>query len=461
MTLGQTMASMFYDDALAPQLGAHNVQDAIDALKQGTPGSQVGPSNAVFVDIAGSDANGERGNAARPFLTLTAALAAAHSGDSIVIGPGTFSSGASAVAIPATLVNIELIGYGELQGGTILTANVDTDALTLNAAQRSMIIRSLRIQVTGTGRGIVGIGGAGAAGAFMNAGLKLENVNITTGGAATDALNLTEAAEVVLFDVQASAASCTFVTCSNIRLRGETTLGAVQHTWDNTDANKPAAQSVGLELRAGTQIGAYTGTGQPLVNAYRGSVIASMTGNTLSFSTIGPSFTVAGQVGAIDFQSALGKRLPDPGGANLLTLNFSGAILTGNVSMAVSGANNQNVYFTGASGRNITFLADSRALMDMRGANYNTPTYTTSNTLATATGSILPPFLAGSVANGGATTAIGFGFTVTSTTYVITLSNSVATATPINWASKAVTGFDVTLGGTPGAAVIDYRVDFP
>lgn len=57
----------------------------------GAAGSGGGFSTGVYVDAAGNDTSGERGNPLKPFLTLSAALAASSSGDTIFVGPGTFS----------------------------------------------------------------------------------------------------------------------------------------------------------------------------------------------------------------------------------------------------------------------------------------------------------------------------------------------------------------------------------
>jgi hypothetical protein len=63
-------------------------------IEQTTPGAGNGGgggfSTGVYVDVAGDDITGERGDPSKPFLTLAAALAASASGDTIFVGPGSF-----------------------------------------------------------------------------------------------------------------------------------------------------------------------------------------------------------------------------------------------------------------------------------------------------------------------------------------------------------------------------------
>jgi len=421
----------------------------------------VGPSNSVYLDIAGNDATGTRGNAARPFLTVDAAFAAMQSGDVLIAGPGNFpASPAKTVQLPA-LATMMIRGYGELSGDTVFTADAGVDVWTLSPANRSVLIQNVRFQATGAGRALVGAGGAGAAGAFLSNGLKLENVDITTGGAATDALNITEANEVVLFNVQAPTPSSSFLTCSNVRLRGNTNLGNVQHTWDNTDANKPAAQSVGLQIGAGCAIGAWSGTGQPLVNGLVGSTIGlgigtSMTGLNLSVSTIAPSIQIHGTVGAVDFASTGAKSLPD-GAAAAVTVDFSGAVLigTGYQFADVANVTNQAINFTGVrTSAAVTITSGLRCVMDERGSAFAVqPTYVSSGATL---GSHRPPKFVTIGTAAIAATVVAFGFTV-DTNYMVSAIESAAAGTPVTQGAKTGTQFTINIGGAP-AGTLDTLV---
>ena len=64
----------------------------------------------LFVDsINGDDGTGTRGDAGKPFLTITAAVAAASSGDVVRVGPGTFAFGTTKLQMPA---GVSMIGSG-------------------------------------------------------------------------------------------------------------------------------------------------------------------------------------------------------------------------------------------------------------------------------------------------------------------------------------------------------------
>jgi hypothetical protein len=90
--------------------------------------------NTLWVDsINGNDSSGARGNALLPFLTVAAALAAASSGDTVVIRPGTYAVTASilknGVNIFAWGATITMTGValqaGQLSdGGSAITCNV-------------------------------------------------------------------------------------------------------------------------------------------------------------------------------------------------------------------------------------------------------------------------------------------------------------------------------------------------
>lgn len=411
----------------------------------------VGPSNAIYVDIAGSDATGTRGNAGRPFLTLEAASAVAQSGDEILIGPGTFSSTIKPWTTPP-VANITVRGSGELAGGTVLTANANIDVVAISNATRSLLMQDLRIAANGTARAVIG-DGTGAAGAFGNAGLKFENVDILTGGATADSLNLQFVAEIVLFNVQASAASASFLTCSNIRLRGDTTLGNVQHTWDNSSAQKPAVQVVGLQVNAGSTIGNWTGTGQPRITENPGGTIGTMTGATLSVNTgLAPVFQVHGTVDNCTFTGGA-TTLPD-GAVTATVVNFSGAVLSGTAYTFSDAADvtNQPINFTGVRSQvAVTITSGLRCQMDERGSSFAVqPTYTSAGATL---GTHLPPKIVVLGTAAIAATVVPFGFTAGNTNYITNATATAAAGTPVTQGAKAATQSTVNIGGAPAGTL--------
>lgn len=78
---------------------------------QGPSGtSNVPMGNAVFVSKAGSDATGTRNNMALPFVTIQAALAAALTGDTVVVFPGDYELADQLVL--RDQINFQFIGVG-------------------------------------------------------------------------------------------------------------------------------------------------------------------------------------------------------------------------------------------------------------------------------------------------------------------------------------------------------------
>ena len=386
---------------------------------QGTPaatatvlaGGGIAPSNAIYVDTAGNDSTGQRGSAAFPFLTMAAALAVAHSGDEILVSGGTYTG---AFTLPA-IANLIIRGEGSFPGETILATANNADICTLNAANRSILFNNISLVGAGTGRPIVGTG-ATAAGAWLSTGgLVLDQVILTSSGAGVNAIALTDAGQVVLRNTNITVGAAAYTTCSSVFYETTIHSGAVTWNWDDTDANKPSAgQSSGFQLLMGSIItGTTTLTGQAKIATSSGSTLAALTGNNLSVAAgpVSPSITVAGTVGAVDFQSTAAKRLP-ASTLGSFTVNFNGATLNGNFSVCVaSGAARQIVSMIGATASGITITADALCDINARGAAFSTPTYASANTGALGIGTLVPPYLAMSGLDIHAGGALAFTFT--------------------------------------------------
>jgi hypothetical protein len=151
----------------------------------------------IFVDsVNGNDGTGVRGNLAKPFATIAAALAASSAGDVVYVGPGTYAQGATPLTIPS---NVTLIGSGA--DYTIITSTINN---SLNRASvepgTSSVISNVTIQNTaanGTPFGVLTSSSAFTS-AFMSGcklignsdgivvnrtgttGLRVENTLITT-----------------------------------------------------------------------------------------------------------------------------------------------------------------------------------------------------------------------------------------------------------------------------------------
>jgi hypothetical protein len=132
--------------------------------------------NTVRVDaVFGNDATGQRNGA--PFLTITAALAAAQAGDMAWIFPGTY---AESFTIPA---NVSVVGTSRTGVNISLSPGVATDLVTMgNSSSLSNVTLSLSSAALVQLRGIVFPGTTSATASVRNVTL---TVNSTNAGAAT------------------------------------------------------------------------------------------------------------------------------------------------------------------------------------------------------------------------------------------------------------------------------------
>lgn len=97
--------------------------------------------NTVFVDaINGDDATGARGQLAKPFLTLTAAVAAATDGDTIYVWPGTYSDS-----------QLSFNGNFYFEDGAIVTSGDDNPMFNVVAGQTLSISGRGDFQMTNPG----------------------------------------------------------------------------------------------------------------------------------------------------------------------------------------------------------------------------------------------------------------------------------------------------------------------
>lgn len=143
---------------------------------------RIGDSKTLYVDKGGNNATAQRGNIGLPYLTITAALAAAQSGDVVCIGPGTWTED---VTLPE-LAEISLVGAGRDQ--TRITG-VAADATIQGAPTTTELQRCLIADLTAYNPGVgvgyaIDITGSGLAspGNFLSAatGLVLRGVRTIT-----------------------------------------------------------------------------------------------------------------------------------------------------------------------------------------------------------------------------------------------------------------------------------------
>lgn len=345
-------------------------------ITTGTPpaGNIVGPSNAIYVDIAGNDGTGTRGDASKPFLTPAAAFAALQTGDEIVLGPGSF-------AVPATLVAPAGVQTWNLRGvgpATTLTGGANINVIDLTGADASLlraVISDLRIVSAGTGKCLVG-NGVAYTNNFLQLGLYLDNVRLQPAAATTLALDLAYAcfAKFVDCEIRGSISS---VICGTMTFIDATSLSPATAlvTWNEADAQRPTFAHV-FDLIS-SDIGITSLTGQPFLRADATSSVASLTG--LNLVVAGGAFPRASfdgtVLGTTDFSTSAAKQLPDTASS---TWDFSNGQYLGAVSFAlVAGA---------AARQAISFdAAGSGSASASVTAGYNVDLYSRNNVFVDAT----------------------------------------------------------------------------
>lgn len=111
------------------------------------PGVDImGFSGSLYVDLTGDDATAVRGSWMHRFKTLGAAMAAAQTGDVIVLGQGTYNAGSTPFQVRGDLINLSIVGQGP--DTTILTAAAGTDIMVWQPSgvgSRKLNLLGLRI----------------------------------------------------------------------------------------------------------------------------------------------------------------------------------------------------------------------------------------------------------------------------------------------------------------------------
>ncbi len=432
------------------------------------------PSNAIYVDVAGDDATGQRGNSAFPFLTIQAALNAQTSNfDEILVGPGLFSSGVVLTPV-AGMARCAIKGAGSQL--TFIQATVGINVITPNNAGGSIVefqISGCSLGTTGAGKCIVGTGAASAT-LWLGTGLFLDDVVMTVAASATLAIDLTYAGVVRMTDCRVVTGSYSFTVCSDVRLTNvqSDVAGTFLTTWSNTDALRPVAGQGTTRLLGATSVGIVSMTGQAQLACDQSSSAASLTGLNLSVAAgpVNPSLNFFGTVGTIDFGSAAAKIIPDSA-LGAITWNLSGCTITGATAEFESVTTDQIVQMTGFISTGIAFAltAGVRALVVARGAVVRTEAPATMWATPDATGSITPPFLKGlvDIAAGGALakTWANLGYTalirVGTAVFEANVSSNIQGAdavVPI--AGKVVTGVTITSTAQAGNTAANALITF-
>lgn len=435
------------------------VRGTLAATAAAFAGGGVAPSKAVYVDTAGNDSTGQRGNAAFPFLTMSAALAVCQSGDELLVSPGSYTGTLNHATLPA-IANLTIRGSGEFPSETVVSGAAGEDVLTLNGANRSIVIENIQIAGLTTGRAVVGTG-ATAARNWLSSGLFFSEAVITS--AAGNALELTYAGLVEMIDSQITTGAVVLNVCGQTNIVSTFAgTSSFLYSWDQADALRPIAGVGTLLISAGSEVGAVTLAGGAAVDATHGSPSLKTTSGTKIGALTGLrlddvagaalSIIVRGEVGAVDFQSTAAKVIP-AATANTLVLDFQGAILNGTGASAFlmkATTNFQTVFANGLMSKTAsTFTADAKIHLTLTGAALTSPSFATPG----ADGDILPPELSGTIdiAAGGvlARTWAQLGYAglirVSSATYAAHVTSAIQAADAVcPVAGRVATGLTIT-----------------
>lgn len=241
--------------AMALQL----IPEVLQASIATATGTNLGTVSAVSA-LTGDNGTAERGNVAKPFATVQAAVAASLNGDTLLICPGTY---AEAVVIPDALT-VTLKGTNR---ATTTIAGGEGQALTWEAAEGAdASVTLLDLNFTSTAgptliatnsddQGLLrmercSINNDGARGAII-AGVGVFEVFDIDGfnGTANPLLDLSDTTDAILFNVRLSRVRIGGV--SSVTLSGSSSLQVLDHTGA---ANVTVDRSVYVRQYAGASL---------------------------------------------------------------------------------------------------------------------------------------------------------------------------------------------------------------
>ena len=378
------------------------------------------PWNGVlYVSTTGNDATGTRNDESRPYATVQAALNAAQTGDTVWVGPGTFSSGAVSVTWPNT-ENVTFRGMGPEATKLTSSSAVSVPTLTIPAGASVVIqnatIQDLEIEKTDTSSTTNACFFADITANPLLAGangLVFRNVKFTrnapagAGAGFYDACSLSMVNRFALINCsgQLRAFNCGEGYIVDCRLFGQgDVFGGVITNWSNPSAGvvtllNAKQRFVSCTIKGSTangvpglQIG-----GAPNVDFDPGCTIEDGIGLNGSLTRYSAAF-----VPIVSFQGRWSGNLSltYSGATNAATFTFDGSTQTSGTCTWSSSSVRQLVSFKGAVLNTIT--PQARIDLDLRGAIYTSFTatigvngatvdrdfYSNTVTLAAGTGSI-------------------------------------------------------------------------
>lgn len=397
------------DSTLFPDGGLAATQDSnriwqIDKTSAITPGTDVltalpvgrwlatarlpAPWNGVlYVSTTGNDATGARNDESRPYATVQAALNAAQTGDTVWVGPGTFSSGAVSVTWPNT-EGVTLRGMGPEATKLTSSSAVSVPTLTIPAGASVVIqnatIQDLEIEKTDTSSTTNACFFADITANPLLAGangLVMRNVKFTrnapagAGAGFYDACSLSQVNRFALINCsgQVRAFNCGEGYIVDCRIFGQgDVFGGLISTWNNPAAGivtllNAKQRFVSCTIKGWTANGV-TGLqigGAPNVDFDPGCTVEDgigLNGTLTRYSaSLVPIVSFAGRWSG-------NLSLTYSGATNAGTFTFDGAKQTSGTNTWSSSSVRQTVSFKGAS--LLTITPQARIDLDIRGAVY-------------------------------------------------------------------------------------------
>lgn len=438
------------------------------ALSAGGAGSAgvVGPLATVYVEPPtplgrGNDLTGVRGDASRPFATLTAAFGAMQNGDTMVIAPGSYAPPAG--PIPAALLQGVIRASSGASATVIDAQGSGVPALNFDGAPRELWrVEGVRLAQDPGALALSADGTGQPAGSyFTNGSLALSNVVITGG----DVLARYVGTLVGAFTVGVSGGLWKLNTCNTVFFASAQFLAgeSMEIETDNDDPLSPtlgATQLGPVRFDGGCVFpaGTITCVKQGGVYAAPGSVLPQVTGSGLSKAIAGPGFfsqvSIFGICELVNF-SALGA-FPDVQGV----IDLSGAQVDGvSVIAQTPGAVNTLRVAAGGAQFGALLTIGEGCLADLRTASF-APGILAGLATAGSNGRVIPPTFAMDPQPIASPTPFAFPFRVDSTDYAVAVDIDDGNAGVCATTNRTNIGFQVQPQAAPPGALMRAVVSF-
>jgi hypothetical protein len=428
-------------------------------LGAGSTGGVVGPLSTVYVEPPspagrGNDATGERGNAARPFATLQAALTAASDGDTIALSSGTYAPPTGPVK--AALQTLNIIGTGA-STCVIESTSAPLPCLDVGGTARNLfMVRGLRMQNTAGGFAFAADGSGAAVGTFFNSALALAECTIAQGDLVVKYAG-TLVAELVVY---VGSGTCKLESIGTKILDN---IIAPACAWQITDDNDdPLAPTAGGTVQLGIAqvfacelLGAITLDMQARMAADRATTlgVVSIAG---SAAVAGPGWVPSPQAFLGSVAGVIANPMPDA----TQTIDVSGARITG-PSNIVAPPGAVNTITLNASGA-VFEAGATLALQEQVLANLRTASFVGGILGNVSTGGtnarVIPPTFSMPALPAAIPTAFAFGFKVAGVSYDVAIDTDTPGAAPAATTLRNNLGCEVTPTAAVGtiAIVVNY-----